>query len=189
MNNKKIKIMKKLMLTLMCGLMMCLTSCATTYGVYDEYSPVYYDYVIDGIVQGDGFVNDGRYTYHIVGIIPTGVYWQLTPIHGSVRLYNTSRIYIGTFYPTTNWVFYNHSVRPPHPPKPHTHMTPPPPHRPGVTPPKPNDRGKVGGNRPPQPPKSTTRPQPNNKSKVGGGTKPNTRPPQNGSRNNGGRRR
>ena len=188
--------MRKMVLTLLCGIMMCLTSCMSAQGVYETYSPVYYDYVIDGVVIGDEFVNDGQYTYHIVGTIPSGVYWQLTPLHSNVRLYNSSRIYIGSFHPTTNWIFYNHSiyrhynhsVRPPHPPRPHTHVTPPPPHKPGgMTPPKPNNRGKVGGNRPPQPPKTTTRPQPNNRGKIGNGTRPATRPSQGGSRN-GGRR-
>lgn len=126
---------KKYLLGLVMCLCMCLSSCMT-YGQSTSYTKVYYDYVITGIVNEPGFVNDGYYSYHIVGSIPPNVYWELWPC-GHVPLYNRSLVFQRWYYPDKWWVFYNghrhHTYTPKKlPPRPNRNMRPPqrPPQRP-----------------------------------------------------------
>jgi hypothetical protein len=86
-----------------------LTSCVVAQSVDSDYRPVYYDYVITGLINDPAFVNDGFYSYHIVGTIPSNVYWELLPCGIEVGLYNQSGIFIRNFVPVKRWIFYNHS--------------------------------------------------------------------------------
>lgn len=130
------------------GLMLCLTMCLTSCSTYGQvYTKVYYDYVITGVVNEPGFVNDGYYSYHIVGTIPMNVYWELWPCGNEIRLYNRSMVFQRWFTPSNHWIFYNthrhHTFKPQPPHKPHGNVRPPqrPPQKPGgVRPPQNNHR-------------------------------------------------
>ena len=164
----------------MLSIMFSLTSCATVVpdDIYMSSTPVYYDYVVTGFVDGPNYIYDGTYSYHIVGSIPLNCDWVLYPYTSRVILYNTSMVYVSVFRPSSSWIYYNghryhHFHKPPHKPN-HTYRPPqPPPHKPGgtVRPPQPNNRGKV------TPPKGNNHRQPT--------TRPSTRP-SNPSRPSGG---
>ncbi len=119
--------------------MMFMSSCVTAQTPVNNYPVVYYDYVIGGVVDEIGFVNDGYYSYHIIGQIPMNTYWTLYPSVDVVYVYNRSMTYRQVFKPNNWWVFYNkhrhhtydhnhrHYNRHPQPAhKPHN-----PPHKPG----------------------------------------------------------
>ena len=64
------------------------SGCSTTaQSYYTDYEEIYYDYVINGVITHPEFVNDGTYSYHIIGHYPTNVYWELIP-YGDVYLFN-----------------------------------------------------------------------------------------------------
>ena len=133
-------------------MMMSMSSCVCA----QTYTRVYYDHVITGVVNTPGYINDGYYSYHIVGDIPMNMYWELWPC-GDVALYNRSMVFQRWYYPSNYWVFYNHHrhhrFTPPRPPhRPHNYGRPPhrPPHN-GYRPPR--DNGHTRGHRTPPPPR------------------------------------
>ena len=137
--------MKKILLGLIFCVSMLFSSCAT---LGQNYTRVYYDYVISGVVEAPGFVNDGFYSYHIIGNIPMNVYWELYPCDYYLPLYNKSGYFQYWFQPSDRWwIFYNghrhHSYVPKVPYRPNGHMQPPPKkptHRPGNVRPPSNNR-------------------------------------------------
>lgn len=151
--------MKKYILNIIMGMMLfMMTSCASAQ-VYSDYDAVvYYDYVVDGVIVGDRFVNDGVYSYHITSVIPSSGYWVLYPIYSSVKLYNRNMVYMRLYKPSSHWMF--HHKKPHHrynPPKPHykpsnTYRPHRPTHKPGntVRPPQ-NHRGGGHFSRPTRP--------------------------------------
>ena len=118
-------------------LAMMMSSCAT---LGQNYTRVYYDYVVTGVVSAPGFVNDGYYSYHIVGRYPANTYWELWPCDYYIGLYNRSGVFQRWYQPNNWWVFYNghrhHSYIPKNPPRKPNNMRPPqrPPQRPAVKP-------------------------------------------------------
>lgn len=125
--------MKKKMILLMIGLLMSMSSCISGQNYSPTYTRVYYDYVITGVVPGQGYVNDGYYSYHIVGDIPSNVYWILTPCGDNIRLFNRSLVFQRWWKPSNTWIFYNHQrhhqFRPSYPHR-HVYNRPPRPNRP-----------------------------------------------------------
>ena len=76
---------------------------------YTDYEEIYYDYVINGVITHPEFVNDGTYSYHIIGHYPTNVYWELIP-YGEVYLFNTSMVKISIFVHPQRYIYYNHTL-------------------------------------------------------------------------------
>ena len=145
--------MRKILFGLIFTISMLFSSCAT---LGQNYQRVYYDYVVSGVVEAPGFVNDGFYSYHIIGTIPMNVYWELYPSDYYLPIYNKSGVFQNWFHPSDRWwVFYNghrhHSYIPKNPPRPNGNMRPPqkPNHRPGNIRPPQKPRPTPGGNRPP----------------------------------------
>lgn len=122
--------MRTLRLFLTGLILMCMSSCvvARTPGEYDV---VYYDYVITGLVNEPGFVNDGYRSYHLVGGIPRNVYWVLRPVGREVYIYNKQRTYRQIYKPDKHWIYYNKSRQRQYtPPRHHHHTRPVGTHRP-----------------------------------------------------------
>ena len=86
------------------------SGCSTTaQSYYTDYEEIYYDYVINGVITHPEFVNDGTYSYHIIGHYPTNVYWELIP-YGDVYLFNTSMVKIRIFVHPQRYIYYNHTL-------------------------------------------------------------------------------
>ena len=86
------------------------SGCSTTaQSYYTDYEEIYYDYVINGVITHREFVNDGTYSYHIIGHYPTNVYWELIP-YGDVYLFNTSMVKIRIFVHPQRYIYYNHTL-------------------------------------------------------------------------------
>lgn len=128
------------------GLILSMSSCVSGQNYEPTYTRVYYDYVITGVVYSSGYVNDGYYSYHIVGDVPSNVYWILTPCGDNIRLFNRSLVFQRWWKPEKTWIFYNsqrhHQFRPSYHPR-HVYNRPPRPYRPEC---RPN-----GGQRPHRP--------------------------------------
>lgn len=146
--------MKKLLIAVIMGVTMLLSSCAT---LGQNYQRVYYDHIISGVVEAPGYVNDGFYSYHIIGNIPLDTYWELYPCDYYLPIYNKSGVFQSWFHPSDKWwVYYNghrhHSYIPKYPPKPNGNVLRPPQ--------KPTHR--PGNIKPPQKPRPTTGNRPTN---------------------------
>lgn len=111
------------------GFFICLFMMTSCIAVSQNTRRVYYDYVITGVVEHVEFVNDGIYSYHIVGRVPLNMYWELYPCDYYVPRYNKSGVFQNWMTPNKNqWVFYNshrhHSYRPPQYRQPPRRQTP-----------------------------------------------------------------
>ena len=161
--------MKNLLICIIFGIIMLLNSCST---FSQNYNKIYYDYVIEGVINEPGFVNDGYYSYHIMNNIPVDEYWELYPYDSKIGVYNIYMVFQRYYYPDNNWILYHNGKH---------HMYIP---RYKVPPKKPiyrNPPRKPNGNmRPPQKPK----PKPGN---IRPPQKRHTQPPRNN--NNGGSHR
>ena len=145
--------MKKLLKGIILSLILLLNSCAT---LGQGYTQVYYDYVIEGVIDEPGFVTDGYYSYHIVGNIPIiNGYWELYPYDTRISLYNRYMVFQRWYYPDNNWILYHNGKH---------HMYIPrykvPPRKPGKYYKQP-PRKPSGNMRPPQNKKPTNPPRNN----------------------------
>lgn len=101
-------LMKKLILILLVlTLSFSFNSCVVGQSTYVDYERVYFDRVVYGRVIADDYVWDGTYSYHVIGIIPRNVYWELWPCGTSVYLYQTNGVRIRQFEWTRRSIYYN----------------------------------------------------------------------------------
>lgn len=84
-----------------------LNSCALEQYTNSDYQKVYFDHVVYGYVNNNSYVYDGSYSYHIIGVIPHNVYWELCPYRRDVYLYNKQMNIIRLFEWTRRSIYYN----------------------------------------------------------------------------------
>lgn len=124
--------MRKFILMMLITIMsFCFSSCALSQSIYVDYQRVYFDHVIHGHVLSYDYVFDGTYSYHILGVIPHNVYWELYPCGCEVYLYSKQMERIRLFEWTRRSIYYNRTHhnyykfddrhRPPHFPHNHTY--------------------------------------------------------------------
>lgn len=100
--------MKKFILTLIiCVMSFGFSSCVSSQTTYADYQKVYFDRVINGHIIADDYVWDGTYSYHILGLVPKNIYWELYPTGWDVYLYNTNMVRLRLFDYNRRYIFYN----------------------------------------------------------------------------------
>lgn len=85
-------------------------TCLTVTGSARTYPRVYFDYVIEGVVRDEGFVNDGYRSYHLVSPVPKNTYWELKPCDRIVEIRDRRGIFRGWFIQGKRWVFYGKTI-------------------------------------------------------------------------------
>lgn len=101
------RILNKIYMYIMGIMIFFMSSCITAQTTIGAYHKVYYDYVVGGVVNEIGFVNDGYNSYHIITKIPVNTYWELCPVGHEIYIYNKSLTYKKIFRPNNRWIFYN----------------------------------------------------------------------------------
>lgn len=100
--------MKKFILTMIiCIMSVCFSSCVSGQTTYADYQKIYFDRVVYGRVIADDYVWDGTYSYHILGLVPRNVYWELYPTGWEVYLYDRNMVRLRLFNYTKRYIFYN----------------------------------------------------------------------------------
>ena len=102
--------MKKFLIILLTAILSFgVSSCASTQTVEIEYPRVYFDHVVYGFVDGDNYIYDGTYSYHILGVAPENLYWELTPLSWDVYVYTKQMVRLGIYRYEKRHIFYGYN--------------------------------------------------------------------------------